>query len=661
MDEFIDKNEYKYDIFISYSSTDKGFVRQVVTVLKNNGYRVWRDEDILFKYCGDRYAPRVESGIDESGVVLYIHSNSSVRKPFVQSRELPHALKKGKKILLYPHKGIKSVPKNPKMQGIQRIAILENPETGKKDELFSILSAVQRCFGDLTSSGRYVKLETCSEIWSPEQISARLTDVKFILPIPESRREELKSMGFYSEASDDTRMLERLRRFLLEYDGQMEADALIEKTACEVADYVLERLKNHATMFNGPMVGVSGITAQRSQDGIETHSLTMEMYRSDYFTFKVMSKIYGNLIASLGDRANPFDIRTIEDIPYYAPFLCSLGMGGFLLQKEELKESALWIKRSSGCEAGNLYHFSYDETVAIKDLNEDGKTVNLYGTMYRGIKEELGLSGDELMREGGIFEIGVILTSSRIELELLSFQVLHPSAYSRFPELLEAADDSKLEVGEQFFLQLGDYRRELTGRFPTPEALALIQRLEVRYKEEMLLRQKRNTLLVQISPLTEMGKDVKTDDFVIVGDRCRIGRECKIHHFVHIDDDVVIGNRVKIQNNVMIPHGVTLEDGVFVGPSVVFTNDKNPRSVTPDGLLKSGDDWTMTPTLVKEGASLGGGAVIVCGVTIGKWAMVGAGALVTKDVPDYALVTGCPAKVVGRVNEKGEIVAREKL
>lgn len=658
MDEFINKNEYKYDIFISYSSTDRPFVQQVVHTLKDSGYRVWRDEDILFKYSGDRYNVRIESGIDESAVVLYIHSNSSVRKTFVQDKELPYALKKGKKILLYPYNGIKSRPKNQKLWGIQYIAVAENPETGKKDERFSILSAVQRCFGDLTPSGRYVKLETCSEILSPEQISAQLTDMKFILSIPESRREELKSLGFYSEMSDDTRMLDKLRCFLQKFDGERDADALIEETACEVADYVLGRLRSHATMFNGPMVGVSEITAQRSPDGIETHSLTLKMYRSDYFTFKVMSKIYGNLITSLGDKGDPFDIRTIEDIPYYAPFLCSLGMGGFLLRKEGLKESALWIKRSSGCEAANLYHFSYDETVAIKDLEEDGKTVNLYGTMYRGIKEELGLGRNELMPDGGIFEIGVILTSSRIELELLSFQVLHPSAYSRFPELLEAADDAKLEVGKHFFLQLGDHRRELAGRFPTPEALALIQRLEVRYKDELLLRQKRNALLVQISPLAEMGRDVKTDDFVILGDRCRIGVECKIHHFVHIDEDVVIGNRVKIQNNVMIPHGVTLEDGVFVGPSVVFTNDKSPRSVTPEGQLKSGDDWTMTPTLVKEGASLGGGAVIVCGVTIGRWAMVGAGAVVTKDVPDYALVVGCPAKVVGRVNEKGEVVER---
>lgn len=161
----------------------------------------------------------------------------------------------------------------------------------------------------------------------------------------------------------------------------------------------------------------------------------------------------------------------------------------------------------------------------------------------------------------------------------------------------------------------------------------------------------------KVNDLAVWGENTVIDDFTILG-RCRIGSNCKIHYFSHIDDDVVIGDNVKIQNNVMVPHGVTLENGVFVGPSVVFTNDKHPRSVTPEGKLKTGDDWTMTPTLVKEGASLGGGAVIVCGVTIGKWAMVGAGALVTKDVPDYALVAGCPARIIGRVNEKGETVER---
>jgi len=166
------------------------------------------------------------------------------------------------------------------------------------------------------------------------------------------------------------------------------------------------------------------------------------------------------------------------------------------------------------------------------------------------------------------------------------------------------------------------------------------------------------SLSAEISPSASIGAGTGVDGFAIICADASIGRCCKIHHFVHIDSHVCIGDNVKIQDHVMIPRGVTLEDGVFVGPSVVFTNDKRPRSVTPGGRLKTGDDWIMTPTLVKEGASLGGGAVIVCGVTIGKWAMVGAGALVTKDVPDYALVVGCPAQVVGKVDENGYVVER---
>ncbi len=99
---------------------------------------------------------------------------------------------------------------------------------------------------------------------------------------------------------------------------------------------------------------------------------------------------------------------------------------------------------------------------------------------------------------------------------------------------------------------------------------------------------------------------------------------------------------------------MTLEDGVFVGPHVCFTNDRHPRAVNPDGSIKAADDWDVTPTLVRVGASIGANATIVCGVTIGRWAMVGAGSVVTHDVPDYALVVGNPARIVGWVNELGE-------
>lgn len=118
---------------------------------------------------------------------------------------------------------------------------------------------------------------------------------------------------------------------------------------------------------------------------------------------------------------------------------------------------------------------------------------------------------------------------------------------------------------------------------------------------------------------------------------------------VYIDADVKIGDNVKIQNGISIYHGVTLEDGVFCGPHCVFTNDKFPRAINPDGSLKSASDWVVSETLVKTGASIGAHATIVCGVMIGKWAMIGAGSVVTKDVPDHGLVIGNPARLSGFV------------
>jgi len=107
-----------------------------------------------------------------------------------------------------------------------------------------------------------------------------------------------------------------------------------------------------------------------------------------------------------------------------------------------------------------------------------------------------------------------------------------------------------------------------------------------------------------------------------------------------VDAGVEIGDNVKIQNYVSVYHGVTIKSGVFVGPHVVFTNDKLPRAISANGTLKATDDWTLSHIRVGYGSALGANSTIVCGVTIGKWAMVGAGAVITKDVEDYALVVG---------------------
>ena len=134
----------------------------------------------------------------------------------------------------------------------------------------------------------------------------------------------------------------------------------------------------------------------------------------------------------------------------------------------------------------------------------------------------------------------------------------------------------------------------------------------------------------------------------------RIGCNCILGKGAYVDAGVILGDNVKVQNYVSIYHGVTIEDGVFCGPHCVFTNDKRPRAVNADGSLKAADDWEVAPTLVKRGASIGANAVIVCGVTVGEWAMIGSGAVVTRDVPDYGLVWGNPARLHGFVCPCGQ-------
>jgi acetyltransferase-like isoleucine patch superfamily enzyme len=128
---------------------------------------------------------------------------------------------------------------------------------------------------------------------------------------------------------------------------------------------------------------------------------------------------------------------------------------------------------------------------------------------------------------------------------------------------------------------------------------------------------------------------------------CWIGDGCKIASFVEIQKGVVLGRNVKVEAFVFIPTGVTVEDGAFLGPHVCFTNDRYPRAVGRGGEILDAGDWEIVPTLVKRGASIGANATIVCGVTIGEDALVGAASTVTRDVPPGMLVVGRPARVVG--------------
>jgi len=148
-----------------------------------------------------------------------------------------------------------------------------------------------------------------------------------------------------------------------------------------------------------------------------------------------------------------------------------------------------------------------------------------------------------------------------------------------------------------------------------------------------------------IAPDVKLGRDVVVHNFVnLYG--CEIGDESRIGSFVEIQKRARIGSRCKISSHSFICEGVTIEDEVFVGHGVVFINDKVPRATTSAGRLQTDDDWKAIPTIIKRGASIGSGATILCGITIGEHAIVGAGAVVTRDVAAGTTVAGNPARVI---------------
>jgi len=154
-----------------------------------------------------------------------------------------------------------------------------------------------------------------------------------------------------------------------------------------------------------------------------------------------------------------------------------------------------------------------------------------------------------------------------------------------------------------------------------------------------------------IAPDVKLGRDVKIFSFVnLYG--CEIGDETKIGAFVEIQKGVRVGQRVKVSSHTFICEGVTIEDEVFIGHGVMFINDKYPRASNQDGSLQTEGDWELIPTLVKRRASIGSNATILCGLNIGEGAVIGAGSVVTKDVPPFTIVAGNPARVIRKIESR---------
>jgi acetyltransferase-like isoleucine patch superfamily enzyme len=157
----------------------------------------------------------------------------------------------------------------------------------------------------------------------------------------------------------------------------------------------------------------------------------------------------------------------------------------------------------------------------------------------------------------------------------------------------------------------------------------------------------------RVHPTADLEADVAVGPGTAIWHRAQvrvgaaIGADCVIGRDAFIDEGVAIGDRVKIQNGALVYHGVTVEDGVFIGPGAILTNDRYPRAITTTGDLAQAADWTVSPILLRHGCSIGAGAVVIAGVDVGAFATVGAGAIVTRDVPSHALVVGNPARRIG--------------
>jgi UDP-2-acetamido-3-amino-2,3-dideoxy-glucuronate N-acetyltransferase len=156
---------------------------------------------------------------------------------------------------------------------------------------------------------------------------------------------------------------------------------------------------------------------------------------------------------------------------------------------------------------------------------------------------------------------------------------------------------------------------------------------------------------LSIAPDVKLGKDVRLARFInLYG--CEIGDETKVGAFVEIQKNATVGRRCKISSHTFICEGVTIHDHVFIGHGVTFINDSYPRATTPDGQLQTESDWKVEPTVVRQGASIGSGSTILSNVVIGEHAIVGAGSVVTRDVPAHTIVVGNPAHILRAVNEQ---------
>lgn len=701
----------KNQVFISYKSEDISVAEQFHLELDRHRISNWFDRERLPREVSKEYKSLIHYQIENSELLLLLYSEKVNDSDFIIREEVGYALSHdipvfcflldnspmsaplrelvGSKQWLCSFQDLSRMSSGYLLESVydeKRRGFLQSliedkirpsylGENYNDINLFLMRIAIQRHLGIPTTFGTYTQLEQSEGVYRRGELTINVVPKALFWEVPEDMLPEMKALGFLTDpkpvidpdvdAFCEGCDRETLRRQLVEfvrknYPDISDVEAYLSDIARQTAQTLLDDLREGAKRFNGAMLGVCDMRIQRTPND-ERHLLALDMYISDYYTFKFTVELYHRLRT----RNNRFDITRIEQIREYAPFLCSLGMGGYVVVAQEEQSYLMWTKRDATISSGDMWHFSFDETAHLKKdaiRGADGRVafydgclrIDPYNNFYRGMAEELGLTEPMLAKDrSGIFEVGII-TSDRLEIELLSYATYRaapePSVEEQMFPITESAPDGKYEISKIRYVPLERCQDEFIGQLVTPESYALYQRIHARHNRQRTVSAER----VYIDPLAVVGGNVVFEPDVHISAHCRIGDNCKIHRHVFLDERVTVGSNVKIQNHNNLYTGVSLADGVFVGPNVTFTNDKYPRSINADGSLKSGRDWICSETKIGYGASLGGGCVVVCGVSVGARAMVGAGAVVTKDVPARALVTGNPAVIRGWVSDSGQ-------
>lgn len=537
------------DLFISYSTKDADLVAAFLKDFGSSGITHWIDIENLYKEAGHEFGEVIKQNIQESQAFLLFYTPNSIQSDYVKL-ELEYAVSQDKTILCFPffpnstefyynrHRefsdylnkvqwlcNAQQVQRIPGLveylQGDERLrdlsALIQDSDR-REDSRFAndvILAriGIQRFLKKpLTPFGTFSSFANNNEIYQEHQIRFNVLNTSFyvfptegtadrIQPFLDKAEKWHPTLAKYNQGYDidDKSLYNKMLKFIIEKckTDEQGANAIIEEAKLLAIDVIAKEMKGNELMFNGPMVGVYNIKSDRIP-GCEDGELEVLLYQSDYFTFKFTGELYH----LLKQKGVAFDIN-YANVTDYAPFLCSLGLGGFIIVKQGLDEYLLWTKRSSMIQAKNMWHFSYDETVhLLNDLildnngnpirTNEGYMVLAQQKMFeRALKEELRLHNkvsDDYKK--GIFEIGLI-ECDRLEVELFSYVVMGADSSTdiewQFKKYTDTAKD-KIEWSKITYVpfSMDDIKKEFHGKFLTPESLALAEHLLIQKEENNL-------------------------------------------------------------------------------------------------------------------------------------------------------------------------------